>query len=126
MRRRHARRGFTLVEVIVSIALLAGVMLGFATFTQRMAHGSSVASQRSSESDLAVDRLETIKALTDYSAIDAYAVTEPSITGYPGLSRQTYVRRTQSTAADHKTVTVVVRQTTLGDSVVKSTVISAF
>jgi hypothetical protein len=36
------------------------------------------------------------------------------------------VKRTQTTTADHKTVTVVVRITALNDSVVKTSVIPAF
>jgi prepilin-type N-terminal cleavage/methylation domain-containing protein len=120
------RRGFTLVEVVVAVALLGGVLLSFAAFAQRMARGNSLATQRSTASDLAVERLEAVRSATDYAAIDAYAVSEPTLAGYPNIARQTYVRRTQGTASDHKTVTVVVRLTALRDSIVKTTIIPAF
>jgi Tfp pilus assembly protein FimT len=120
------RRGFSLAVLVVTVALLGGVLLGFATFAQRMARGSSLATRRSTASDLAVERLEAVRAATDYAAVDAFAVRENAVTGYPGLVRQTYVRRTLSGTADHKTVTVVVTATALNDSVVKTTVIPAF
>jgi hypothetical protein len=109
-----------------TVALLGGVLLSFATFTQRMTRGNSLATQRTTASDLAVERLETVRSSTDYAAIDAFAIKETSIPGFTGFVRQTYVRRTQSSAADHKTVTVVVNITTLRDSIVKTTVIPAF
>ena len=120
------RRGFTLVELLVAIALMGGILLTFAAFTQRMGHANGLASQRTNESDLAVERLEAVRALTDYTAIDAMAVTESPPTVPTGYQRQTYVRRTQNSAADHKTITVVVRISALKDSVVKTTVIPAF
>lgn len=120
------RRGFSLIEVIMAIVLLSGVLLGFAAFSQRMAHGNSLATTRSTESDLAVDRLETVRAATDYPSIDAFGVLETSIAGFPGYTRRTYVTRTVNSAADHKTITVVVSRPTIRDSVVKTTVIAAF
>jgi len=122
----RGRRGFSLVEVIMAIVLLSGVLLGFAVFTQRMAHGNATATTRSTESDLAVDRLETVRAATDYASIDAFGVAEPTIAGFAGYTRSTYVLRTVTTAADHKTVTVVVAKPSIHDSVVKTTVIAAF
>ena len=126
VRRRVMRRGFSLAEVVVAVALLSGVVLGFANFMQRFARSTTQASQRTTESDLAVERLEVVRAATDYAGIDAYAVREATITGYPGFVRQTYVRRTSTTTADHRTVTVVVSNAALGDSVMKTTVITAF
>jgi prepilin-type N-terminal cleavage/methylation domain-containing protein len=126
-RRVRARRGFTLVELVVAVALMGGVLLSFLTFAQRLGHASGVSTQRTSASDFVVERLEKIKSSTDYAAIDGMAVTETDLgAGYAGWVRQTYVRRTLSTSADHKTVTVVVRVAPLKDSVVKTTVIPAF
>ena len=123
---RRLRRGFTLVELLVAVALMGGVLLGFAAFAQRMGHATGLASQRTAESDLAVERLEAVRALTDYAAIDAMALVESPPAVPTGYQRQTYVRRTQNAAADHKTITVVVRMPALKDSVVKTTVIPAF
>jgi Tfp pilus assembly protein PilV len=124
--KRGLRRGVTLAEVVVAFALLGGVVLSFATFTQRFTHNTSQASTRSTASDLAVERLESVKSAATYVAIDAMIATEPTIPGFAGFARQTYVRRTLSSIADHKTVTVVVRNRSLGDSIVKTTVIPSF
>jgi prepilin-type N-terminal cleavage/methylation domain-containing protein len=123
----RARRGFTLVELLVAVALMGGVLLSFVAFAQRMGHAGGLSTQRTSASDFVVERLEKIKSAADYAGIDSMAVTETNLgAGFTGWARQTYVRRTLSTSADHKTVTVVVRITPLKDSVVKTTVIPAF
>lgn len=124
--RAAARPGFTLAEVIIAVALLSGVILTFGAFMQRFARSTTQNSQRSTESDLAVERIEAVKTSATYAGIDAFGVREATISGYPGYVRQTYVVRTSSTVADHRTVTVVVRNSALGDSVVKTTVITAF
>lgn len=120
------RRGFSLAEVLVAIVMLGGVALAFATFAQRMARGSSLATRRSTASDLAVERLESVKGARDYAAVDAFAVREASVTGFAGFTRDTYVRRTVGPTADHKIVTVVVGIPALRDSVVKTTIVAAF
>ncbi len=122
----HGRRGFSLVEVIIAIGFLATVALGFATFSQRMARASSVATQRSTASDLAVERLETVRGATTYASVDGYASTEATVSGYTAYKRRTYVQSTATATANHKTVTVVVTHIALQDSVVKTTVIAAF
>ena len=91
------RRGFSLLELLVAVAMMGGVLLAFLTFTQKMGRAGGLATQRTTASDLAVERLETVKAATDYAAIDAMATTESNLgTGYSAFTRQTYVRRTQS------------------------------
>ena len=120
------RRGASLAEVLVAITLLGGTLLSFATFTQKFTHNTAAAAMRSTASDLAVERIEAVRQATTYAAIDGFVATEPSISGFPGYVRRTYVRRTQSTTVDHKTVTVVVASRALGDSVVKTSIVAAF
>lgn len=115
------------MELIIAVALMGGVLLSFIAFAQRMAHAGGLSSQRTAASDFVVERLEKVKTLPDYATLDTAAITESNLgPGYAGWVRQTYVRRTLTTSADHKTVTVVVRMPALKDSVVKTSIVPAF
>jgi prepilin-type N-terminal cleavage/methylation domain-containing protein len=129
-RSRPARRGFTLVEVVVSLVILGGVFLGLALFVSNMAHASSYSRLQDTAEDLVADRLEMIKSATDYSAIDSmFTATEGTIPGDPGFSRQTIVDHVGGQPADsvdYKLVTVIVTNPVLPQPVRKTTAIAAF
>ncbi len=125
--RAGARAGFTLVEVIFAIAMLGGVLLGFAAFTRNFVRASNAAALRAAASDYAVERLEAAKATTTYAAIDALAGSETSVPAAPpGYARRTVVRQTRTTQVDYKTVTVTVTHPALGTAVSKTTAVAAF
>ena len=121
-----APAGFTLVEVVFATAMLGGVLLGFAVFTRNFARASNTASLRAAASDLAVERLEAVKAATTYAAIDAFAATETVIPTAPGYARRTVVTQTRTAQVDYKTITVSVTHPALAQSVNKTTAIAAF
>ena len=129
---RAPRRGFTLVEVMVSLLLLAGVFLGLAKFTSNMAHQGTYSRLLNTAEDLASARLETVKSATAYATIDAtYTTTEASIPGAQnaGFSRQTLIQHVGGQPADsvdYKVVTVIVNNPALSSPVRKTTVIAAF
>jgi prepilin-type N-terminal cleavage/methylation domain-containing protein len=124
------RTGMTLIEVIVSIVLLSGALLAMGAFIARYANVSGTMSRRVEANELVADRLEQVKGALLYSAIEAtYVTTESSITGHPGLTRQTLVTHTGGAAPslyDYKTVTVIVNGPGLKTPSKKTTIISIF
>lgn len=125
-----SRVGMTLIEVIVAMVLLTGALLSMSAFVARYANVTGSVARRSEANELVADRLEEVKGALKYSAIDSlYAKTEATITGHPGLTRQTLVTRTGGAAPslyDYKTVTVIVNGPGLKTPSKKSTVISVF
>jgi type II secretory pathway pseudopilin PulG len=129
--RAAGRAGMTLIEVVVSLGILAGVLLGLAMFGVKFAHDVRTDSMRSIAVELAADRIETVKSANRYDTIEAnYETTETSITGYPGFTRQTYITQVGGGPADlvdYLVVTVVVRSPPmLVKPVQKTTIIGSF
>jgi prepilin-type N-terminal cleavage/methylation domain-containing protein len=131
-RNSRARRGFTLVEVIVALAILTGSLLGLSLFIARMAHSTSNARILSTATELAADRLEQVKGATTYSAIDTlYGITEATIPGpdYVNFSRKTLVQHVGggiTDSVDYRIITVIVSHPSLSPSLRKTTSIAAF
>lgn len=128
--RRAARRGMTLVEVMVALTILGIVMLGMGRFTTNFARTVSDAGIRSTASDLVADRLETVKSTGRYDLIESlYQGTESTLPGHPGYTRQTLVAHiggAPTDSVDYKVVTVSVSAPRMTTPVKKSTVISSF
>jgi prepilin-type N-terminal cleavage/methylation domain-containing protein len=126
------RRGFTLVEVVVSLVILSAVFLGLALFVSRMAHASTYSRLEDTAEDLVADRLETVKSATNYASIDSlFTSTEATIPGADnaGFSRQTIVEHIGGQATDsvdYKLVTVIVSNPALPAPVRKTTAIASF
>jgi len=125
-----ARRGLTLVEVIVSLSILGGVILGLGMFSARLAQATSAARMRITAAQLAADRIEFAKGSARYTAIESLTVaTEGSVAGYPGYARRTWVTRVGGAVTDtidYKIVTVQVTNTNMSGNVRKTTVIAPF
>jgi prepilin-type N-terminal cleavage/methylation domain-containing protein len=129
-RRARSRAAFTLVEVIVALAILSGVLLGLSDYTRRLTAATTRAASVTAASDAASEQLEAIKAWREYSSLVAtyHGTTTTFATGaWAGLTRDTFAVRTgPSATADHVTVTVVVSGRDLPTPVRKSTVIAGF
>jgi prepilin-type N-terminal cleavage/methylation domain-containing protein len=132
-RRSGARRGFTLVEVVVALAILTGALLGLSLFIARMAQATSSARLLGTATELASDRLELVKSATTYSTIDSlYTATETSIPGSPdyfGFTRKTLIQHVGGLATDsvdYKIITVIVTHVSLTLPVRKTTSLAAF
>jgi prepilin-type N-terminal cleavage/methylation domain-containing protein len=126
-RPRGTRRGMTLLEVLIAVVILATVLVGMARYMGQFTRDLNKNGIRNVAGDLVTSRLEFIKSITNYSAIDAYAVTETSITGHPDYRRVTQVVRVNNASTDHKRVTVTVTHPFLGgESVKKTTVVARF
>jgi prepilin-type N-terminal cleavage/methylation domain-containing protein len=124
------RPGMTLIEVIVAMVLLTGALLSMGAFIARYANVNGSVQRRIEANELVADRLEEVKGSIKYATIDSvYAKTEPTITGHPGLTRQTVITHTGGAAPsfyDYKTVTVIVKGPGLKSPSKKTTIISVF
>lgn len=124
------RKGMTLVEVLVSLVLLAGVLLAMGRFSGTLARTTGMARLTATATQLVADRLETVKGVPRYTAIESlYVASEASLPGFDGFQRQTSVLRIGGTATDsvdYKIVTVQVSHSSLDRPVRKSTVIAPF
>lgn len=131
-RSRRSRSGFTLIEVLVSLVILAGVFLGLALFTSNMAHAATESRLMDTAEDLVANRMEMVESATNYASIDSmYTATEGTIPGseYRGFSRQTIIEHVGGQPADsvdYKLVTVIVTNPALQHPVRKTTAIAAF
>jgi prepilin-type N-terminal cleavage/methylation domain-containing protein len=121
-----ARRGMTLMEVMVALVILTGALLGMGRFITSFSHATTDGALSSTASDLVLDRLEYLKATTPYTNLSSYAGTEAAIPGYPNYTRITQVLRTNTASTDYTAITVTVSHPSLAKSVKKTTIISAF
>jgi prepilin-type N-terminal cleavage/methylation domain-containing protein len=133
----RTRAGMTLIEVIISVMILSGVLIGLSNFTRRFQRLTTNHTALASASELATARLEAIEQYRPYSSLvatfngtsetSATAGANPPMTQYPGYARTTSVVRTgPTTTADYVTITVSVTESGTGTTVSKSLVIAAF
>jgi prepilin-type N-terminal cleavage/methylation domain-containing protein len=130
-RRLRSRAGFSLVEVIVALGILTAALLSLALFVSRMAHTTSDARLLGTASELAANRIETIKTSSDYASIDTFAVSETFGSGSPynGFKRKTLVKHVGGAVADsvdYRIITVIVTNPVMSSTVKKTTAIAAF
>ena len=127
----------TLIEVIMSVVILSGVLIGLSNFTRRFQQVTNNHTALASASELATARLEAVKQHRPYSTLvttfnstsetSATSGANPPMTQYPGYTRTTSAVRTgPTTTADYVTVTVTVTETGTSTTVRKSLVIAAF
>lgn len=128
---RRARRGFSLVEVIVAMTILTGALLGFAMVAQKFTRSNADVLVRTMGSEIATARIEQIKGARTYGTlVSTYNGVTESWSGtnaWSGFSRRTVVTRTgPTTTADYVTVTVVVSGRGLNPTIRRTTSIAAF
>ena len=114
IRRTQAERGFTIVEALVALVVIAFGMLAIVGFQLNVSRNSDVARQRAEAVRLAQDRLEELRAFQRVTTLvgeRAYndIVSEVSTNVTPTNSNTTYSRTTTvTTAGELKLVTVSV------------------
>lgn len=129
--RAASRRGMGLVEVIVAFTIFAGALVALARYSWVFARSVTQTNSRAVASELAAERLETVKGGTNYETLDSlYAEpTAVTVATHPRYRRQTLFRRVGGRAndlTDYKVVTVVVSSTLLREPVRRTTVIGDF
>lgn len=126
-RATRGRRGMTLIEVLIALVILATVLVGLAGYLGTFSRDLTKNGFRNVAADIVTSRLEFIKGVTSYAAIDGFAESGASVTGRPGYRRTTQVVRVSSATTDYKRVTVTVTHPGLvGESVKKTTVVARF
>lgn len=105
----NPRAGFTLVEVILAMAILVGVIVTLVTLTAKTVHVAAVSDREQAAIQMVTDRTDQILSDPSYASLDtAYAKTETNVASYPGFTRVTTVVRTTTSGQDFKKFTVTV------------------
>jgi prepilin-type N-terminal cleavage/methylation domain-containing protein len=127
MRRRD---GFTLIEVIVALVVLAFVLLGGQAVAARMLFQITSAERQLAAVQLADDRIDFIRLDPQYDSLKVrYEKTESNLPGWAGATRPTRQHRIQTTTSngvtDYWKITVEVAVPGLQDPVRRSLSIGA-
>ena len=127
--RSRGEAGFSMIEVLVAMVILAIVMLGLqATITDRVVRTVGTETRRATANQLAKDRIARIQIDPQYLSLEArYEGTESPVADAPLFSRSTRIVRSPRPLVDgdFKTVTVRVWGVGMPDTVSRTTVISA-
>lgn len=120
------RKGFTLIEVLIAVALLSIAVVSLGQFMGTYQKATANATMLSTMTSIAKERIELVRGDPRYTTMTARygAGAGADTTGFPGYSiirRRTFVTRDQTgaPARDRTTVTVRVFTTT---AIVKDTV----
>jgi prepilin-type N-terminal cleavage/methylation domain-containing protein len=127
----HGRAGgFTLVEVVIALTIFGVIMVSMGAFGIKFVRAVWGAGLQSTASDLAIQRIETVKSGSLYGNLETQFVgTESSIAGYPGFTRVTHITHiggNPTDSVDYKVVSVTVSTQRLATPVKKTTIIANF
>jgi type IV pilus modification protein PilV len=107
------RDGFSLVEVVVALVILAVAIMGSMSMATTMIRTVTSSNAQNAASQLIEDRLDRLRTDPAYDSLSLkYAGTESPVAGWPLYSRVTQLTRTQTTTnglvTDYFTITVTV------------------
>lgn len=120
------RAGFTLVEVILSMAILVGVIVTLITMTARTVHVTAQSDREQAAIQMATDRTDQIRSDPNYAALDtAYVKTDTAVASYPGFRRVTTMTRVTTSGNDFKRFTVTVTGAGLQTAVARTVSVAA-
>lgn len=123
-------RGFTLVELLVTVVILTVVATGFARFAGSFARAMGDSTIKLVASGVATSRLELVRADPRYDRLNTLygsgaGADTTGFPNYPQMRRRTQVVRDQAGGRDRTTVTVRVTDPALRDTVAVTVVIAS-
>jgi type IV pilus modification protein PilV len=103
--REHSQAGFSLIEALIAMLVLAFGMLAIASFQTTLSRNSDIAKQRAEATRLAQERIEELRSFASFAGYAALAAGSDTLTG---VSNTTFARAWSfpdgSTAADPRRV----------------------
>jgi prepilin-type N-terminal cleavage/methylation domain-containing protein len=126
---RSARRGMSLVEVIVALLILTGVLLALGGFTAKYAQASGQAQFVITANELASQRLDAVRTQPSYSAINLLVDSTTVKSDFRYFTVKTRVKQIGggvTDSIDYKLVTVIVTHPSMRKPVSKTTAVAAF
>ncbi len=124
-----ARKGMTLVEVIIAMLLLTGVVLVLGGFSAKFAQASSQAHLVIGANEIAAARLDAVRQQPTYAAIDSLARTDTitsDFTKYTLRTQVVHIGGAVTDSVDYKIVSVTVSHPQMKKTVAKSTAVAVF
>lgn len=121
------RRGFSLIEVMLAVVILAVVLTGLARYTGQFLHTVSISGVRTVAAEVARERISLVDQDPSYTTLAAtWAGTKTGFPGYPQMQRVTTVSRVTGVAPprDYTIVTVRVSEPTMGQAIDVTTVVA--
>ena len=122
------RSGFTLVEMLLAIVILAIILGSVARYTGQYLHTVTTSTTRTAAAEIARERIGLVDMDPSYTTLAAvWAGTEIGFAGYPSMTRVTTVSRVTGVApqSDFTIVTVRVTEPTMGAPINVTTVVAS-
>jgi len=122
------RTGFTLVEMLLSIVVLAIILTSVARYTGQYLHTVTISTTRTAAAEVARERIGLVDMDPSYATLAAtWAGTQTGFPGYPGMTRITNVSRItgNNPRRDYTIVTVRVTEPTMGAPLDVTTVVAS-
>jgi prepilin-type N-terminal cleavage/methylation domain-containing protein len=122
------RNGFTLVEMLLSIVVLAIILASVARYTGQYLHTVTTSTTRTAAAEVARERIGLVDMDPSYTTLGAvWSGTTTGFPGYPGMTRITNVSRVTgiNPRRDYTIVTVRVMEPTMGAPIDVTTVVAS-
>jgi type II secretion system protein I len=120
------KRGFTLVEVLIALAIMSVVLLALGSMTASYLHVVTVGDRNAAALQLVDSRVDQIQMDPQYATLEAtYVGVESGFATLAGFTRTTTITHITAGTLDYKKITVTVAGPTLAQPVSRSVTVAA-